>query len=360
MIDDHKTVAKLLDNLTERDAIARLDADPVKMVRLAKLLLANDKGDEAIDLARRALRAAPNHQEVTQLACQVLGHGVPNWHSRILRDTARNAAYEAALKRNIRRGARVLEIGTGSGILAMMAARAGAGIVTSCEVHKAVAAVAREIVDRNGFADRVRIVARHSRELAIGQDLEEPADLLVTEIATNDLLGEDILACMEDAVGRLTRPGACIIPSQASLRVCLAQYADFRKHQFASVDGFDLSPFNQLVGPIAVKIGDPSLQLMSDAEDIFAFDFSSGGPFNNFRASVRLSSTGGPVNAIVQWIRIRMDAHGVYENRPAAGAKSSWGAMLHPLRRPINSKPGQCFVVNAGRDRQSAWIWLED
>ena len=45
-------------------------------------------------------------------------------------------AYDAALRRAIRPGCRVLEIGTGSGLLAMMAARAGAAQVVTCERNR--------------------------------------------------------------------------------------------------------------------------------------------------------------------------------------------------------------------------------
>jgi SAM-dependent methyltransferase len=50
-----------------------------------------------------------------------------------LRDDARVSAYETAIRRAVRPGMRVLEIGCGTGLFAMMAARAGAGRVISYE-----------------------------------------------------------------------------------------------------------------------------------------------------------------------------------------------------------------------------------
>ena len=263
------------------------------MAQLAKLLLSGGEMQRAVDLANRARELAPDDPEVERIVKLVLGRSVPEWHRTILVDEGRNAAYDAALRRAVRAGSRVLDIGAGSGLLAMMAARAGATTVVSCEMNTAMAGVAAEIVERNGYADRISIVGKHSRQLAIGADLAEPVDILVSEIVTNDLLGEDVLGCMEDAVGRLTRPDATIIPSHGAVRIALAYYGKLAKRQLASVQGFDLSPMNVFDGRIDLSAGNETLELRSEPADLFAFDFRSGGPFDNHRTSVPLTATGG-------------------------------------------------------------------
>lgn len=65
-------------------------------------------------------------------------------------------------------GARVLDLGTGSGILAIAAAKLGAGRVLALDTDPQAVTVARENVHRNGVADRVR-VARGSLAQAIGR-----------------------------------------------------------------------------------------------------------------------------------------------------------------------------------------------
>lgn len=45
-------------------------------------------------------------------------------------------------------GVTVLDIGTGTGILAVMAARAGASKVYACEVNSVLCDIAREVVNR--------------------------------------------------------------------------------------------------------------------------------------------------------------------------------------------------------------------
>jgi type II protein arginine methyltransferase len=110
---------------------------------------------------------------------------------------------------------------------------------------------------------------------------------------------------------------------------------------------------------IALSPGNEALELRSAPEDLFSFDFSSGGPFTDHRATISLTSTGGTVNGIVQWFRLTMDAEGTYENRPAPGASSSWAVMFQPLPSVMESQPGDRIVVRGGRDRTWVWMWVD-
>lgn len=349
----------LLQRLATPETASHLAADPASMVRLAKALIEGGETARAAALADQARQLAPEDPEIERIARLVLEGSVPDWHHEILADAARNSAFDAALRRSVVPGCRVLDIGAGSGLLALMAARAGAAEVVSCEVNAAMAAVATQIVERNGYADRIRIVAKHSRDLEIGADLAGPADIIVSEIVSNNLLGENILGSMEDVVGRLGHPATRVIPSHGCVRIALAHYANLATRQTNSVEGFDLSPMNGLTARIALSPGNEALELRSAPEDLFSFDFGSGGPFVDHRAAVGLTSTGGAVNGVVQWIRLTMDAEATYENRPAPGASSCWSVMFQPLPSIVTFRPGDQFVVRGGRDRTSVWMWVD-
>lgn len=113
---------------------------------------------------------------------ELLG-GVPRWHFSMLADSTRNGAYDAAIRmviekvRNdrIRTGAseeeinapvKFLDIGTGTGLLALMAARAG-GLVWGCESLKVMANVARRCVKLNGHSDRITIARKDLRQMKV-------------------------------------------------------------------------------------------------------------------------------------------------------------------------------------------------
>jgi type II protein arginine methyltransferase len=338
--------------------LAQVGGQPVPMALLARLLLTQGQTDRAIEIAERAVAMAPDHPEVLSLAAGVLSHGVPHWHFAIVRDLARNAAYDAALRRAVRPTSRVLEIGAGTGLLSMMAARAGAAEVVACELDRKVAAIASRIVANNGFAGRIKVVAKHSDDLRLGADLDQPADVLVSEIVSNDLLREGALAALEQARG-LLRPDAQVIPARGAIRIALAEDLEADRERMDIVDGFDLSAFNALMpARYHIKVGARRLVLRSAAETLFSFDFRSA-RFPTGKAEVSLSASGGRVGGVAQWIRLDMDEHGWYENRPAVDTTSCWDALFYPLPKWIELHAGDKVIVRGAHDRESLRIWAQ-
>lgn len=133
----------------------------------------------------------------------------------MLADEARTSAWIEAVRRTVRPGDVVADLGTGTGILAVAAAQAGARKVYAIEATS-MASVAREVAARNGVADQVEVVRGWSTEV----ELSERADVLVSELVGSDPLGERILDVLSDAGRRLARPGARSVPRR--LRVVAA------------------------------------------------------------------------------------------------------------------------------------------
>lgn len=85
-------------------------------------------------------------------------------YADMLHDTERNKKYEAALKVAIdhlhARGkkANVLDIGTGTGLLSMLAARHGADSVVACEAFVPMSQCAIKIIDLNGFSNKIKVM----------------------------------------------------------------------------------------------------------------------------------------------------------------------------------------------------------
>lgn len=338
--------------------IARAAENPLALARLAGVLFNMGEDARASEIALKALRLAPDNAEVRSLVSGILSQGVPRWHFNMVRDAARNAAYEAALGRAVTAQTSVLEIGTGSGILAMMAARAGARHVVTCEAVPAIAEAAREIVALNGFADRVRVVAKTSYDLDPGADMGGLADVLVSEIISNTMVGEDVLPATEHAARVLLKPGARIIPARGLVRVALAYDAKLHLARMDTIDGFDLSLFNRLAkGFYRLSRGDTRLTLLSAPVDLFDFDFQSGGPFPAATAVKTLTSSGGRANGLAQWIALQMDESGWYENNPVPGTSSAWAVTFWPFPVPRDCAPGAAVEVYGSHDRRHLSIW---
>jgi len=345
----------------ELDALLiQVDGNATAMVTLARLLQAPDVREIAVDLCTRAVALAPADGEVRTIAGEILSAGLPKWHVEIVRDSSRNNAYEAALRRAVFPGCKVLEIGTGTGLLSMMAVRLGAREVITCEFEPAVAMAARQIIASNGFGDHIKVLSKHSTALDVTRDLNGPADILVSEILANDLLGEGTLPALEHAYRHLLKPGAPIIPARGRVRVALASDDDWEQMRMNKVSGFDLSLFNQVLPPSReIYVGASRLNLRSAAADLFTFDFTTGGPFPETKSSVTLTAQTRQINGIVQWIALDMDDKGIYENQPEPGTDSSWWPVFHPFGRVVATAPGDQVVVHARHDRGALRVWAD-
>ena len=111
------------------------------------------------------------------------------YHFSMIADTTRNGCFERAIIKavgdSIRAGEHVLDIGSGSGLLAMMAVRAGAKRVSSLEMVPAMAAVARHVIDANGMSGAIRVHQIKSTD-AQPEELGGRAGLLVCERADHE------------------------------------------------------------------------------------------------------------------------------------------------------------------------------
>ena len=140
------------------------------------------------------------------------GWADPVEHARMLHDDRRTTDYIAALGQAVRPDDIVLDIGTGSGVLAIAAARAGARHVYAVEASD-IADVAERVFACNGVQDRVTLIRGWSRNV----ELPEPADVLVAEVIGNEPFEEEILETTLDARRRLLKPGARLIPHTLEL-----------------------------------------------------------------------------------------------------------------------------------------------
>lgn len=97
-------------------------------------------------------------------------------HARMLADRVRLDAFRAALEKSVRPGDRVMDIGTGTGILASYAAALTSAEVYGIEYFPEAATLACLMAERAGLSN-LRIVHGSSFKC----DLPEPPDVVVTE-----------------------------------------------------------------------------------------------------------------------------------------------------------------------------------
>jgi Flp pilus assembly protein TadD len=289
---------------------------------------------------------------------------IPLWHVPMMNDRHRNDAYFAALCTAITSDTHVLEIGTGSGLLAMMAAKLGAWKVTTCEAVSEIADIARVIVAENGFTPPVTVVSKMSTKIVVGTDMDDRADLLVSEILSSEFLGEGVLSSIEDAKCRLLKPGARIIPARGSIQFALFGGSDIEQNiRVDNVYGFDLSKFNTIIAQKQyLSRNDLNIELLTDDTCAFTFDFVENDRFpanerQIFEIPVRKA---GRCCGIIQWIRLEMDDTVVFENHPSIkNLSSSWQQCIYSFPTAIDLLPGQVAVISAAHNRNTPWFFFE-
>ncbi len=333
---------------------------PAKLLGLAEAVAGMDAPLRAMQLARKALAAAPEDAELRMRARHMLSSLLPGYHAAMMNDTRRNAAWDAALRSAIRPGMLVLEIGTGAGMLALMAARAGAQVVT-CETSAVAAEFAREIATANGLADRISVITAHSRHLQVGEHLPRKADMLVCDIFADTLLGFDPLPAIADARARLLAPGAPCMPRAASLHAALASWSDYdRCGAVESAAGFDLTPFADVIPTYQRRVGTSELALLTGAAQLFRFDFAQETFPPKDRSEARVEALAdGEAHCIARWIRLELDDERVLEARPEAGARSFNGLTLAPLDEPVRLGVGEVARIGAAYEGRRVITWLD-
>jgi tetratricopeptide (TPR) repeat protein len=331
---------------------------------LGTVLLKLGRLADAIACYRKALGIDASLLQAQDGLNQALSRLTPMWHVPMMNDRIRNDAYFVALSAAITPDTHVLEIGTGSGLLAMMAAKLGARQVTTCEAVPEIAETARAIVADNGLTPPVTVVSKVSTEMKIDVDMADRADLLVSEILSSEFLGEGVLSSIVDAKQRLLQPGARIIPARGSIQFALFGGVDIRRNvRVDEVYGFDLSKFNTIVPPKQyISRNDLNIDLLTDDTCAFFFDFIDMCRIPpHARKTIELPvRKAGRCCGIIQWLRLEMDDTVVFENHPSLkNPASGWEHCVYVFPAPIDMLPGQVAMVSAAHNRITPWFFLE-
>jgi type II protein arginine methyltransferase len=241
-------------------------------------------------------------------------------------------------------------------MLALMAARAGA-VVTTCDTHPVAAQLARELAERNGLADRITVIAKDSRALALGSDLPRPADLLFCDLFADNLFAFEPFALVADAQARLLKPGARVLPRRASLRVALAWSPDLNTG-VGNTCGFDISPMRDFVADASkLRIGDPDVRLCSAPQDAFRYDLTRAPRSGEVELRLTVDADGA-VNGVARWIRLDLDETESLEARPKPGARFFSSPTFVSFGTAIDLRAGETLRIGLSHGGKVLETWL--
>jgi len=187
-------------------------------------------------------------------------------------------------------GATVMDIGTGSGILAFLAAQCGAKKVYAVDASPSCARLASRLSRANGFVGVVEVVPKHLEDITEHDIPRGSADVIVSELFSHFLVGELGLQAVTVAKERFLSPGGLVLPEAAVLKLSpfedKALGAELReRHKFwlhRDFYGLDLTAAwplaeEQLMRETVVDVVDPD-SLLVHPRDCPAVPLDLAGP----------------------------------------------------------------------------------
>ncbi len=295
--------------------------DPAILNACALALWSAGKAGEAIGELQQAIELDPENAFSYRNLRVLSSRQVDRWHFPMVNDTVRNARFDAAIRRVVSPDSTVLDIGAGTGLLSLMAARAGARHVIACEANPALASLAREVVRRNGYSDRIRVINGASRQLVAARDFPggRRADVLVAEVFDTMVIGEGALDTFGHARRELLVPDARLIPGRAVLYAAPIESERLWQEGGASqADGFDLSALNRF-RPDMVVLEAASFRgrMLGDAVEVFDFDLRAADTTPARRRLEIPIRRAGVFHGLVFWIHLDLGDGVSLDNRPA-------------------------------------------
>ena len=155
-------------------------------------------------------------------------------YGHMARDGVRMDAYARAIERVVRPGAVVVDLGAGTGILSLIAARAGAARVHAIEPNPAIGLLPAMAAE-NGLADRITIHAVSSFDVV----LDERVDVIIGDLRGSLPLFDDNLAAVRDACARWLKPKGVLLPVRDRLFVAVVEADGMARELARASEGFE-------------------------------------------------------------------------------------------------------------------------
>ena len=167
-------------------------------------------------------------------------------YGTMMSDEVRMDAFVRALRQAVTPTSVVADIGTGTGIFALLACRFGARRVFAIEPDDAIE-VAREIAAANGCADRIEFIQGISTQVT----LPERADVIISDLGGVLPWFQQHIPSIADARRRLLAPGGTLIPQQDVAWAAVVELPESYGRQTKAWDsrrfGFDMDAARRIV-----------------------------------------------------------------------------------------------------------------
>lgn len=279
-------------------------------------------------------------------------------HGEMVADRHRTGAYVEALRRSVKPGALVLDIGAGSGVFSLVACQLGARRVVAVEPDDVIL-VARAIAADCGYADRIEFLQALSTDVS----LPERADVIVSDLRGVLPLFNGHLKSVADARRRLLAPGGTLIPRADSVWVALVEAPDlYRDHVGPWRDndlGLDMGAALRFTTNRWGKARLKPEQLLVEPRCWARLDYTTLGETDGRGEVAWTVPQAGTAHGLCVWFDAELLEGVGYSNAPGA-TEQIYGQAFFPLTRPLALEAGDTVSVVlranlVGEDYQ--WTW---
>jgi len=139
--------------------------------------------------------------------------GILNYHHTMLADGVRNKLLYKAIKKCVTRSTSFLDVGAGTGVWAILAAKLGAKRVVAVEIEEALIPMIFKHAQENGVANKIEIIHGRSDDVKIRGKF----DVIVSELFGNLAFGEATVKSFIDLRDRFLAPAGVLIPQKAQM-----------------------------------------------------------------------------------------------------------------------------------------------
>lgn len=267
------------------------------------------------------------------------------YHEVLLLDRVRNNAFRRALAATVRPGHRVLDVGTGSGVWAVTAAKLGARQVVAVEREELLAPVIRRVIADSGVADRVELIVGEFRDLRLRREF----DVVVSETVGNFAFDEDVVSILSTARERcLVRGGALLPQSIGFLAAPVRRRAAVPQPASLPVS---LRAFREVSSMFPRGASWAEITLAAPPREMARLDFAVGEAgrtgLGRVQARWRLARPQA-IDAIVAWIRLDLSPGVSVDTRRC----HNWYPTLFPID-PVRARGTVEFVLDHDHERRT-------
>jgi SAM-dependent methyltransferase len=265
-------------------------------------------------------------------------------HELLLSDSIRTRTYQRAIETNVKEGDIVIDVGTGTGILALFAAKAGAKRVYAIE-PTGIIDLAKQIAKKNNLAGRIEFIKAKAEEV----DIPEQVDCIVSEWLGVFALQENMLPSVASMRDRFLKPKGKMLPETVNLFLSLVEdrklydekigrwkkqlygldYTDFASCQVNDIHISTFAPENYLSAPIEIINID-----MKHARN------------SNFKVRKRLKIVrNGICHGLAGWFQAVFPDGIVLDTAPDQPL-TEWWQSFFPIAEPVQVNLGEELIVS--------------